>query len=342
MVRFYTIVFLLLAALFTTPIQASAVSVLIREGETNLYGYGKNDWDEMTDLMNSELGSSNISVVTNFNSVNLDDYDTVWVDIGIISQTLGAGEITKLQSFIDNDKKVVLFGENDYWGTWNGSLLNVVSATDDVEASDEVLTPSLSHQLTRNISNIRVIFAGTTSGGTSLFSKKVVTLWGDNLNVFLAFDINMFDDDFINDNNNRVFAHNLLNWLQNYEDPTNQSGSSSSGVFSHPSTTETPSCNDAKPAKIPDLFEIKVNGTNATLNFTTVFIGSTGYSINFGLNEKADQFGDNFTHQGPQWILDRTIHNLAPNTEYYFKLRANNGCNAGDWSNTMKIKTNSK
>ena len=119
------------------------------------------------------------------------------------------------------------------------------------------------------------------------------------------------------------------------------SSSPSNNILVYPSTTETPTCNDKRPEKTPELFEINSAGTFATLSFKTVEKDTTGYAFSYGYNEKADNFGDKIDYSGPQWLLNHTIWLLNPNTTYYFKVQAINGCMAGEWSNVMKVKTNS-
>lgn len=98
------------------------------------------------------------------------------------------------------------------------------------------------------------------------------------------------------------------------------------------------SCTSSAPNGIPNLFQTLTNGNSVKLTFTTV-PGSSGYQISYGLTPDANQYGENFDYSGPLWILDRDIHELAPNSAYYFKIRATAGCNAGNWSNVVKVNT---
>lgn len=96
-------------------------------------------------------------------------------------------------------------------------------------------------------------------------------------------------------------------------------------------------CTDVAQSGAPDLFSISSSKTSVTLNFTTQ--KGNGYSINYGLTPEANQFGELFNYHGPEWTLSRAIANLSPNTTYYFKVRATYGCNAGEWSQTVQVKT---
>ena len=118
------------------------------------------------------------------------------------------------------------------------------------------------------------------------------------------------------------------------------SSTSSSTSSNSSSNNSAPSCGDAKPASIPDLFQINVNGTIAKLFFTPINNTSQFY-VSFSENTNAEKHGELVTllREGVQ---DHTIYSLKPNTSYYLKVRGQNGCMPGDWSNVMKITTRSK
>jgi len=97
-------------------------------------------------------------------------------------------------------------------------------------------------------------------------------------------------------------------------------------------------CTDSAPIAAPNLFQVDAAGTYANLYFSTVN-GSSGYNINYGLTSEANQYGDSFGHSGNQWTMGRTVSGLTPNTTYYFRVQAANGCNAGKWSQTVAVKT---
>jgi hypothetical protein len=105
------------------------------------------------------------------------------------------------------------------------------------------------------------------------------------------------------------------------------------------SSSSAPSCNDIVPVGIPDLFEINANATSAKLNFTTSKNNVTGYLITYGFNPTEERYGTKINYSGPKWIIDTTVNELLPNTTYYFRVKPLNGCNAGEWSNSMMVKT---
>lgn len=121
--------------------------------------------------------------------------------------------------------------------------------------------------------------------------------------------------------------------------PSASSTSQPPVVYGLSSTTDPPSCNASTPPQTPDLFQIDAAGTFANLYFTTVTSSTSGYQISYGLDQNSNNYSDSFGYSGNEWIISRVIGGLSPNTTYYFKIRATNGCNAGNWSKTVQIKT---
>lgn len=120
-----------------------------------------------------------------------------------------------------------------------------------------------------------------------------------------------------------------------------QAVSSSSGSSSSSSSTSSgsASCADLAPTSAPNLFHIDPAGTYANLYFVKAGGSVSGYNINYGLDQDARQYGDSIDYSGLQWVIGRTVSHLLPNTTYYFRIQAKNGCNAGGWSKIVKIKT---
>lgn len=114
------------------------------------------------------------------------------------------------------------------------------------------------------------------------------------------------------------------------------SGSSSS---SRRSSSSTPSCSDVVPATTPDLFQINSTLFSANLFFTPS--DHSQYFISFSTNPNAEEFGElvNLSRDGVQ---SHHIYHLKPYTTYYIKVRSQNGCMPGNWSNTMMFNSNSR
>lgn len=107
-----------------------------------------------------------------------------------------------------------------------------------------------------------------------------------------------------------------------------------------PSSTTTPVCGDLKPVSAPDLFQIDVKGTSAKLFFAPL-ANTNRFFISFSTKANAEEHGEDvtLTREGVQ---SHTVYYLNPNTTYYFKVRGQNGCMAGDWSRIMKVTSGSK
>lgn len=100
------------------------------------------------------------------------------------------------------------------------------------------------------------------------------------------------------------------------------------------------SCSDTKPEKAPELFQIDVTKTTAKLFFTPVNNAITNYTIIYGLERGRDDFGVSFPFGKYEGVIDYTINDLSPNTKYYFRVRADNGCRTGWTSDSMSVSTN--
>ncbi len=112
------------------------------------------------------------------------------------------------------------------------------------------------------------------------------------------------------------------------------SSSSSNSVSNYPGPS---TCANSKPTAVTDLFQINVNKTSAQLYFTPVS-DADNYFISFATTANAEEHGTN-VYLAREGIQNFKVNLLKPNTTYYFKVRANNGCMPGDWSQILKVKT---
>jgi len=101
--------------------------------------------------------------------------------------------------------------------------------------------------------------------------------------------------------------------------------------------SSAPTCIDFKPFGLSDLFQINTTQNTAKLHFTPV-IATNNYFISFSDKSNAEEHGE-LVSLASQGVQSHTVYFLKPDTTYYFKVRANNGCMPGDWSNIMKVKT---
>lgn len=113
---------------------------------------------------------------------------------------------------------------------------------------------------------------------------------------------------------------------------------SSSGGSSSP---KPPTCEKESPNKAPHLFQIDTSKNSAKLFFSPVNNAVDQYYIAYGFSQGDERFGVKFDKGYYDGVIDYTINELAPNTKYYFKVRAGNGCATGSWSNWLMAKTDS-
>lgn len=96
-------------------------------------------------------------------------------------------------------------------------------------------------------------------------------------------------------------------------------------------------CQSLMPVSIPDLFQINSSSTTAELFFTPLS-DTNQYFISFSENPSAEQHGAQVTLSS-LGVQKLTVNFLKPQTTYYFKVRGQNECMPGDWSQTMMVKT---
>ena len=122
------------------------------------------------------------------------------------------------------------------------------------------------------------------------------------------------------------------------DNSSNDSNSSNSTPVSVSSTPDH-SCHSSKPLFTSDLFQINTTTNSAKIYFTPQ-ADTNNYVISFSTNPNAEEHGEQVSllREGVQ---SHTIYYLKPNTTYYVKVRGQNACMPGEWSNIMKFKTNS-
>lgn len=102
-----------------------------------------------------------------------------------------------------------------------------------------------------------------------------------------------------------------------------------------------PTCTDQPPGdKIPWLYSaIANNYQSVTLYFTESDLPVSKYILEFGTKSGQYEFGSQDLGVNQRHQMYYKVNHLRPNTVYYFRLRAQNGCSPGKWSNEISAKT---
>jgi hypothetical protein len=99
-----------------------------------------------------------------------------------------------------------------------------------------------------------------------------------------------------------------------------------------------PICSTTVPEATPWLFSGgATTTTSVTLTFSDISKNVTGYTVEYGKDANKLEFAaPNIAGKDDR---KATISSLAPNTLYYFRIRADNGCAVGTWSNVLPVTT---
>lgn len=130
-------------------------------------------------------------------------------------------------------------------------------------------------------------------------------------------------------------------------DANNNTNSSGDNIFTTtgcPVSGKAPpapeACNSTSPGNPPELFQINTTRNSAVLHFTPAGEPYTYYMISYGTTPLAEEYGATVSLEHSPGAISFPVNALSPNTRYFFKVRAGNGCMPGAWSNTLKAKTN--
>lgn len=117
--------------------------------------------------------------------------------------------------------------------------------------------------------------------------------------------------------------------------PSPTSAPSQSNSTSTTSNSDSSSCNNSSPSHEPDLFQIDTFAKTATLHFVPAGNPVNQYFVSYGTKQDDHEYAAIFENSDTTGVIAYSIYSLHPNTKYYFKVRGQNGCVAGSWSNQM-------
>jgi hypothetical protein len=106
-------------------------------------------------------------------------------------------------------------------------------------------------------------------------------------------------------------------------------------VLLSPSTSFAQACTDTAPSDAPNLYSVSMASSSATLYWVQPESQFDGYVISYGLTPGADAYTTTFEMGRSDGAVNYTVNELFPQTNYFFKVLATNGCAPGPWSNTV-------
>jgi hypothetical protein len=114
-------------------------------------------------------------------------------------------------------------------------------------------------------------------------------------------------------------------------------------VFDVPPTPASPSttCSAVAPVEAPNLYQVVAVNNSATVYFSPPSSSYDGFTISYGKDSNADAYNATLSEGTTTGAIKYTVNSLTPDTKYYFKVRANNGCANGPWSSVLSSSGNS-
>ena len=118
-----------------------------------------------------------------------------------------------------------------------------------------------------------------------------------------------------------------------------QQSSSNSGSESNSNSDSQ--CHDQAPGKTPPVIysAIAKNAHSILLSFHPADKPVEKYILQYGTKSGSYPYGSQDLGVNSSDSMTYAVNLLAPNTTYYFRLKAANGCATGDWSNEISATT---
>ena len=331
-------------------------TLTLQGGET-LSGFN-NDTDSGTIIYNgSGIYSSGLVAGDNYNNLTLNGTGSWTLDApldvnGNLTITNGtlttggnnvtlAGNWSNLGSFTHGNATVTLDGTNQ---TVSGSTTFYNLTKSVVTARTLTFEADTTQTITNDLT-----LTGQSNALLSLHSSSSPTQWKIDpqgtrtLSYLSPQDSNNINSTAIAYDSTFSYGSNLTNWATPTATPTPTPTVVSNNTSNSSSSTNggtTPICTDSKPIGNPDLFQIDTTTNNATLYFSPVN-NISKYYISYSTNPSAEEHGAEIT-LGDEGVQNFTVNLLSPASIYYFKVRGQNGCMPGDWSDIKSATTKTK
>lgn len=107
------------------------------------------------------------------------------------------------------------------------------------------------------------------------------------------------------------------------------------GIILSPQQVLADACTSTPPPDAPNLFQINRTTYTDKLFFSPVPSSDsiTGYTISYGFQAGDDRYDISIPYGTSTGVITYTVNSLDPLVAYTFKVRADNGCAPGVWSN---------
>lgn len=97
----------------------------------------------------------------------------------------------------------------------------------------------------------------------------------------------------------------------------------------------TPRCNDPDPGSAPAITSVTTEGTQVTLYWSPALDPVTHYTLAYGPTKEQLIYGA--PNIGPKGTSSYIVDQLTSGQRYYFRIRAVNNCEPGDFSDTVSV-----
>lgn len=116
----------------------------------------------------------------------------------------------------------------------------------------------------------------------------------------------------------------------------------SSAVNSAGSAVSAFICTNQAPSSAPNLYQINVTSTTATVYFSPAGSPYDRHYISYGSGNNSEGNGVEIMTSQSSGAISYQVTQLSPGNVYTFKVRGGNGCEPGPWSSNLMIQTQAK
>lgn len=176
-------------------------------------GAGGTGWTQFSTALDNAYASSGGITVGNFGNLSyMMGFDSIFVNVRGIGDTLSVTEYTNINSYISSGGTATIIGENTNWTAWDNQIIGMLGGTFSGTYYSGMTNAISSNDLLNGVSSVYLPAGGiVASGGEALFDQNFATLWGNN--VLTILDVNIMSDAYwAGNNDNAQFMTNVAKW----------------------------------------------------------------------------------------------------------------------------------